>query len=119
MLSVPPLVLALALHGPLAVVMLLLGSALLSIQNAPGVAMAQALLPRNLGTALGLMNGVAFGLGSLGVALVGVVVTDHGPDAALRLVAFTPLIAAAAYFFVERRRTRPVPSSSKAQSPAK
>ena len=105
-LSVPPLVLALALHGPLAVVMLLLGSALLSIQNAPGVAMAQALLPRNLGTALGLMNGVAFGLGSLGVALFGVVVTQQGPDAALRLVAFTPLLAAAAYFVVERRRAR-------------
>jgi FSR family fosmidomycin resistance protein-like MFS transporter len=105
-LSVPPLVLALALHGPLAVVMLLLGSALLSIQNAPGVAMAQALLPRNLGTALGLMNGVAFGLGSLGVALVGVMVTRLGPDEALRLVAFTPLLAAAAYTIVALRLRR-------------
>jgi FSR family fosmidomycin resistance protein-like MFS transporter len=102
-LSVPPLVLALSLQGSPAVAMLLLGSALLSIQNAPGVAMAQALLPRNLGTALGLMNGVAFGLGSLGVALVGVMVTRLGPDEALRLVAFTPLLAAAAYTIVALR----------------
>jgi FSR family fosmidomycin resistance protein-like MFS transporter len=98
--SVPPLVAGLALHGPLAIVLLLLGSALLSVQNAPGVAMAQALLPRNLGTALGLMNGVAFGLGSLGVAALGVVVTRSGPDAALILVAFAPLLAAVAYAFV-------------------
>ncbi len=87
-----------------AVALLLLGSALLSVQNAPGVAMAQALLPRNLGTALGLMNGVAFGLGSLGVAGLGFVVTRSGPDAALILVAFAPLLAAVAYAFVGAKR---------------
>jgi FSR family fosmidomycin resistance protein-like MFS transporter len=104
--SVPPLLLGLALHGPLAVALLLLGSALISVQNAPGVALAQSLLPRNLGTALGLMNGVAFGLGSLGVALVGVVVTRSGPDAALALTALAPLGAAVAYLIVARRRAR-------------
>jgi len=102
--SVPPLLLGLLLHGPLAVAMLLAGSALLSVQNAPGVALAQALLPRNLGTALGLMNGVAFGIGSLGVALVGVVVTRSGPDAALTAAAFAPILAALAYVVVARRR---------------
>jgi MFS transporter, FSR family, fosmidomycin resistance protein len=105
--SVAPLLLGLTLHGPVAVVMLLLGSALLSVQNAPGVALAQTLLPRNLGTALGLMNGVAFGIGSLGVAAVGVVVTRSGPDAALALTAFAPLLAAVAYFVVDRRRSAP------------
>ena len=101
--SVLPLLLGLALHGPLAFVMLLLGSALLSVQNAPGVALAQTLLPRNLGTALGLMNGVAFGIGSLGVAAVGVIVTHSGPDAALAATAFAPLLAAVAYFVVGHR----------------
>lgn len=75
------------------------------MQNAPGVAMAQTLLPRNLGTALGLMNGVAFGLGSLGVAVLGFIVTRSGPDAALTLVAFAPLFAAVAYAFVGARRS--------------
>ena len=114
-LGVPPLLLGLALHGPLAVLMLLLGSALLSMQNAPGVALAQSLLPRNLGTALGLMNGVAFGIGSLGVAAVGVAVTRLGPDAALTLAAFAPLPAALAYLVVERRRAmlaRPVTATA-------
>jgi FSR family fosmidomycin resistance protein-like MFS transporter len=101
--SVPPLVAGLILHGPLAMVFLLLGSALLSVQNAPGVALAQSLMPRNLGTALGLMNGVAFGIGSLGVALIGIVVTRSGPDAALVLVAFAPLLAAVAYAVVGAR----------------
>ena len=103
--AVPPLVAGLALHGWLAVVLLLLGSALISVQNAPGVALAQALLPRNLGTALGLMNGVAFGLGSLGVALVGVVVTSFGPTTALLVTAFAPLLAALAYAFLRPEPT--------------
>jgi FSR family fosmidomycin resistance protein-like MFS transporter len=101
--SVPPLLLALSGHGVLAVAALLVGSALLSVQNAPGVVLAQALMPRNLGTALGLMNGVGFGLGSLGIALVGFVVTHSGPDAALAMVSFVPLLAAATYYVVDRR----------------
>jgi MFS transporter, FSR family, fosmidomycin resistance protein len=104
--SVPPLLLGLMLHGPIAIALLLLGSALISVQNAPGVALAQTLLPRNLGTALGLMNGVGFGLGSLGVALVGVVVTRSGPGAALELAAFAPVLAAAAYAVVALRLAR-------------
>ena len=102
-LSTPPLLLALASHGTLTVAALLAGSVLLSVQNAPGVAMAQALLPRNLGTALGLMNGVAFGIGSAGVALIGVVVTRYGADAGLTIVSLAPLLAAAAYVIVARR----------------
>ncbi len=104
--SVPPLLLALATHGPLAIAALLLGSALLAVQNAPGVALVQSLLPRNLGAALGLINGVAFGIGSAGVALVGVVVTASGPAFALALVACVPLLAALAYVAVDRRARR-------------
>jgi FSR family fosmidomycin resistance protein-like MFS transporter len=109
--SVPPLLLALAAHGTLTVAMLLVGSALLSVQNAPGVALAQAILPRNLGMSLGLMNGVAFGIGSAGVALVGVVVTRAGADVALALVACAPFAAALAYWAVERLR-KEEPSSA-------
>ncbi len=113
--SVGPLLLGLALHGPAAVLMLMLGSALISVQNAPGVALAQSLLPRNLGTALGLMNGVAFGLGSLGVALIGIVVTRSGPDAALAVTALAPLAAAAAYVVVARRTSAPSATASSAR----
>jgi FSR family fosmidomycin resistance protein-like MFS transporter len=109
--SVPPLLLGLIVPGPLGIAGLLLGSALLSVQNAPGVALAQSLLPRNLGTALGLMNGVAFGIGSLGVAAVGFAVTRSGPESALAFVALAPLLAAVAYTIVARR-TRVAPTSS-------
>ena len=68
------------------------------------VAFASALIAGIVGTALGLMNGVAFGIGSAGVALVGVIVTRFGPDAALTVVSFAPLLAAAAYVAVARRR---------------
>ena len=110
--AVPPLLLGLAQHGPLGVGLLFLGSMLISVHNAPSVALAQSLLPRNLGTALGLMNGVAFGIGSLGVALVGVVVTRSGPDTALALTAFAPLLAAFAYAIVALRIRSMIPMSS-------
>jgi len=60
-------------------------------------------LPRNLGMALGLINGVAFGLGSVLVTGVGVAVTRLGPEAALIDVSVMPLVGAAAYLVVARR----------------
>ena len=107
---VPALLAALATHGALAVALLLLGSALLSVQNAPGLALAQSLLPRSLGMSLGLMNGVAFGIGSAGVALVGIVVTKAGADTGLAVVACAPLLAAVAYSIVDRRRRKEHPA---------
>jgi MFS transporter, FSR family, fosmidomycin resistance protein len=97
---------------PVAIGLLLLGSILLAVQNAPGVVIVQSLLPRNLGMALGLINGVAFGAGSVLVTLVGVVVTRFGPETALVDVSVMPLLAATAYLVVARRlspgRLRPV-----------
>jgi FSR family fosmidomycin resistance protein-like MFS transporter len=75
----------------------------LSVQNAPGVVIVQALLPRNLGMALGLINGVAFGAGSVLVTVVGVAVTRYGPETALVDVSVMPLVGAAAYLIVGRR----------------
>ncbi len=88
-----------------AVALLLFGNVLLSAQNAPGVALVQAMLPRNLGMALGLMNGVAFGAGSAAVALAGIWVARIGPAATLSAVSWAPLLAAAAFFAVRGRRS--------------
>jgi FSR family fosmidomycin resistance protein-like MFS transporter len=101
--SVPFLCAFFALPGPLGVVALLCGSALLAVQNAPGVALVQAMLPKNLGMALGLMNGVAFGLGSALVAGVGVAVAAFGAGPALEAVSVVPLAAALANAFVGPR----------------
>jgi len=70
---------------------------LLAVQNAPGVSLVQTMLPRNLGMALGLMNGVAFGIGSGLVAVIGFVVAGAGAGIALESVSAVPLLAAVAY----------------------
>jgi MFS transporter, FSR family, fosmidomycin resistance protein len=91
--------------------LLLLGSIFLSVQNAPGVVIVQSLLPRNLGMALGLINGVAFGVGSILVTAVGIAVTRFGPETALIDVSVMPLLGAAAYLVVAKRlapQLRPV-----------
>jgi FSR family fosmidomycin resistance protein-like MFS transporter len=89
--------------GALGVLSLLVASVLLAVQNAPGVAIVQAMLPKNLGMALGLMNGVAFGIGSGLVAALGIVVSLSGCAIALESVSAMPLLAACAYAVVGRR----------------
>ncbi|MDQ6826730.1 MAG: MFS transporter [Candidatus Eremiobacteraeota bacterium] len=90
-------------HGPLGTSSLLIAGVMLAVQNAPSVAIVQHMLPRNLGMALGLMNGVAFGIGSALVTVVGVIVASSGPQAALQGVSFLPLLCAASYLFIGRR----------------
>lgn len=101
--AVPFLALSLTQSGWTSVALLLTGSILLAVQNAPGVALAQAMLPRNLGMALGLMNGVAFGIGSAAVTGIGFLVTQVGPTAALLDVSAVPLLSALSYIVVARR----------------
>ncbi|GAC1300131.1 MAG: MFS transporter [Vulcanimicrobiaceae bacterium] len=91
----------------LGVPLLLVASTLLAVQNAPGVAIVQTMLPKNLGMALGLMNGVAFGFGSAAVALAGLVVASGGPALALEGVSAMPLFAALAYAAVAPRLAVP------------
>lgn len=83
---------------------LVAGSVLLSANNGPGVALVQAMLPRNLGMALGLINGVAFGLGSALVTGVGVIVARYGPGSALTLVSLVPFVSALSFGIVRLRR---------------
>jgi FSR family fosmidomycin resistance protein-like MFS transporter len=101
--AVPFLYAFFVLHGPAGVLALLCGSVLLAVQNAPGVALVQAKLPKNLGMALGLMNGVAFGIGSALVAGVGLAVAALGAGPALESVSAVPLLAAVACGFVGPR----------------
>ncbi|MDQ2664038.1 MAG: hypothetical protein M3Y18_08415, partial [Candidatus Eremiobacteraeota bacterium] len=50
-----------------------------------------------------LMNGVAFGIGSALVAVVGLVVARDGAATALMQVSVLPIACALAYVFVGRR----------------
>lgn len=92
-----------ALSGAASITSLLLASVLLNVQSAPSVAIVQRMLPRNLGMALGLMNGVAFGAGSALVTAVGFGVARIGAAGALLDVSVLPLLCAATYWIAGRR----------------
>lgn len=110
--AAPALAAFFVLPGYAGVAMLLLGSALLNVQSAPSVAIVQRMLPRNLGMALGLMNGVAFGAGSALVTAVGFAVAKGGPASALLDVAALPALCAAIFWFAGRRLPQPAYASA-------
>ncbi|HEV3152276.1 MAG TPA: MFS transporter [Candidatus Baltobacteraceae bacterium] len=103
LLAVPALIGFFAFSGAAGLAALLLGNALLNIQSAPSVAIVQQMLPRNLGMALGLMNGVAFGAGSALVTAVGFGVARAGAAQTLLWVGMLPVFCAAAYWIAGRR----------------
>ena len=104
-LSAPVLYAFFVLGGIAGLAPLLLANVLLNIQSAPSVAIVQRMLPRNLGMALGLMNGVAFGVGSALVTAVGFGVARIGASQALLDVSALPLACAAAYWLAGHRGT--------------
>ncbi|HET6895749.1 MAG TPA: MFS transporter [Candidatus Baltobacteraceae bacterium] len=116
--SAPALYGFFALGGTASVASLMLAGVLLNVQSAPSVAIVQRMLPRNLGMALGLMNGVAFGAGSALVTAVGFGVARIGAAGALLEVSALPLACAAAFWLAGRRlsdaRYASAPSSAAA-----
>jgi FSR family fosmidomycin resistance protein-like MFS transporter len=115
--AVPFLLAFFTIPGPLGVLGLLAGSVLISANLGPGVALVQAMLPQNLGMALGLMNGVAFGVGSALVTGVGALVERAGPATALIVVSFVPLVSALSFAIVKfRRQAAPAPAYPAGQS---
>ena len=103
LLAGPALFAFFVIGGAAGLVALLLANVLLNIQSAPSVAIVQRMLPRNLGMALGLMNGVAFGAGSALVTAVGFGVARAGAASALFDVSALTFVCAAAYWFAGRR----------------
>jgi FSR family fosmidomycin resistance protein-like MFS transporter len=104
-----------AFSGAVSVAFLLLAGVLLNVQSAPSVAIVQRMLPRNLGMALGLMNGVAFGAGSALVTAVGLGVARIGAAGALLEVSALPLVCGVA-FWLAGRRLNGVPYASASSS---
>ena len=97
-------VLFLLVRGPLAFVMLGIFGALLTSSFTVSVVLGQAYLPRNAGTASGLIVGFAIGAGGLGVTALGWVADRYGLPVALWISALTPLLAFAATWFLPAPR---------------
>src|SRR5436309_2606486 len=87
-------------RGVLAFVMLSLFGAILTSSFSVSIVLGQAYLPRNSGTASGLIVGFAIGAGGLGVAALGWVADRHGLPAALWISALMPLAAFVATRFL-------------------
>jgi FSR family fosmidomycin resistance protein-like MFS transporter len=74
------------------------------------VVYAQDLLPGRTGTVAGLFFGLAFGMGSVGAAVLGKLADSSGIDAVYHICAFLPLIGLLAGFLPEvQHRTPPAP----------
>ena len=86
-------VLFLLARGALAFVMLGIFGALLTSSFTVSVVLGQTYLPRNAGTASGLIVGFAIGAGGLGVTALGWVADRYGLPAALWISALMPLLA--------------------------
>ena len=97
-------VLFLLTGGVLAFVMLGIFGALLTSSFTVSVVLGQAYLPRNAGTASGLIVGFAIGAGGLGVTALGWVADRYGLPTALWISALTPLLAFVATRFLPAPR---------------
>jgi MFS transporter, FSR family, fosmidomycin resistance protein len=77
------------------------------------VVYAQDLLPGRTGAVAGLFFGLAFGMGSVGAAVLGRLADHFGIDAVYQICAFLPLIGLLAGFLPEVKH-RPPPSAAAA-----
>jgi FSR family fosmidomycin resistance protein-like MFS transporter len=91
-------------RGMLAFVMLGLFGAILTSSFSVSIVLGQAYLPRNSGTASGLIVGFAIGAGGLGVTALGWIADRYGLPAALWISAAMPLVAFVAARFLPAPR---------------
>jgi FSR family fosmidomycin resistance protein-like MFS transporter len=75
------------------------------------VVFGQALLPRNIGLASGLMIGFSVGAGGIGASILGLVADHWGVTTVLNLLVVLPIAAAVLTLWLpdDRRMARPVP----------
>jgi FSR family fosmidomycin resistance protein-like MFS transporter len=104
-LGVLPFTLALPYLGFWSTVAMTVPIGLLLASAFPAIVVyAQELLPGRVGTVSGLMFGLAFGLGGLGAAGLGMLADDHGIQTVFRLCAFLPALGLLAWLLPDTRR---------------
>ncbi len=92
-LSTPLLVLFLLTSGFWAYFWFILAGLILIISFSVSMVMGQSFMPQHVGTASGLMLGLAFGTGGVGAALLGYLADRLGVPFTLWVVAFIPWLA--------------------------
>jgi len=89
----PLMLLALRLTGPWVTLFLALAGTMLLAGFSVIIVYAQELMPGNLGLASGLMLGLAFGTGGIGVFISGMMADAFGLERSILLLAFMPALA--------------------------
>ena len=107
-LGVLPFTLALPYAGLWGTVLLSVPIGLLLASAFPAIVVyAQELMPGRVGTVSGLMFGLAFGLGGLGAAALGVLADRTSIGLVFHMCAFLPALGLMAAFLPELRKVRP------------
>jgi FSR family fosmidomycin resistance protein-like MFS transporter len=107
-LGVLPLTLALPYLGLWATVAVTVPIGLLLASAFPAIVVyAQELMPGRVGTVSGLMFGLAFGLGGLGAAGLGMLADGYGIQMVFRLCAFLPALGLLAWLLPDTRHAPP------------
>ena len=88
------------------------GAALLASYSVT-IVLAQELLPRNLGLASGLILGLGFGAGGLGVALSGLIADAMGLYRAVWILALVPVVGSILAAFIRSSGTKPTAPGEK------
>ena len=105
MLSLPPLVVAFLLSGPvLGVVIAALAGAATIATFAVTIVMGQEYLPGRIGMASGVTIGLSIGLGGVGAPLLGLLADAHGLRAVFEAVAVFPILALGLALALPRRQ---------------
>ena len=106
MLSLPPLVVAFLLSGPvLGVVIAALAGAATIATFAVTIVMGQEYLPGRIGMASGVTIGLSIGLGGVGAPLLGLLADAHGLRAVFEAVAVFPILALGLALALPRRQS--------------
>jgi FSR family fosmidomycin resistance protein-like MFS transporter len=107
--GVLPITLALPYLGFWATVIATVPIGLLLASAVPAlVVYAQELMPDRVGAVSGLMFGLAFGLGGVGAASLGLLADAHGIATVFRLCAFLPALGLLAAFLPEAKKKESV-----------
>jgi FSR family fosmidomycin resistance protein-like MFS transporter len=101
-MAIPFLQGALRVNGSLMVAALCLGGVLLEASRSLNTAMAQSLAPENAGIASSFTMGLAFGVGGMGVTLIGRLADAIGLAPALLWLSWLPVLPAALALFLPR-----------------
>lgn len=97
-------------RGPLSVVLLAIAGMFLMGSSSVVIAMAQEMIPENVGTASSVVMGLAWGIGGLLVVVSGLIAEKLGLPAALVALALLPLLGAILAYFLPSREGFTLPS---------